>query len=142
MKHINADNDPGMPLLTHLLELRTRLLRIVVVVLTIFLSLIYFANDLYTILAHPIRQILPSDTPMIATEVTSTFFAPFKLALWVAFFVSIPFTLSQIWLFVSPGLYQKEKRIALPLITSSTFLFYLGMPFASEKKASPQVSCA
>ena len=130
MPKISADNDPGMPLMSHLLELRNRLLRIIGLVLLIFLGLIYFANDLYGILAQPIRDILPDDVPMIATEVTSTFFAPFKLTLWVAFFVAMPYVLTQAWQFVSPGLYDNEKRIALPLITSSILLFYCGMAFA------------
>lgn len=130
MAKLDASNDPGMPLMAHLLELRNRLLKIIGFVVVIFFSLLYFANDLYSILAQPIRAILPGDTPMIATEVTSAFFAPFKLTLWVAFFIAMPYVLSQFWLFLSPGLYEKEKKFALPLLASSILLFFTGMAFA------------
>ena len=96
----------------------------------VFLPLFYFANDLYSYLSEPLTQLLPEGTSMIATDVTSPFFAPFKLTLVLAIFVAIPFLLHQIWSFISPGLYQHEKRLAFPLLVSSVILFYSGVAFA------------
>lgn len=118
------------PLVSHLVELRDRLLRSVLVVLAVFLPLFYFANDLYSYLSEPLTQLLPEGTSMIATDVTSPFFAPFKLTLVLAIFVAIPFILHQIWSFISPGLYKHEKRLAFPLLISSVVLFYSGVAFA------------
>ena len=117
------------PLLEHLLELRTRLLRCVAAIGLIFLCLVVFASDLYTFFAAPIQDLLAEDIGMIATDVAAPFFAPFKLALVLACFLAAPFWLYQIWSFVAPGLYQKEKRLVIPLLVSSVFLFYLGMAF-------------
>jgi sec-independent protein translocase protein TatC len=118
------------PFLTHLIELRDRLLRVVLVVLLVFLSLFYFANDLYTLLAEPLLRYMPQGGSMIATEVASPFLTPFKLTLVLSVFISIPFILYQAWGFIAPALYQNEKRLVFPLLISSTALFYLGMVFA------------
>lgn len=119
-----------MPLVAHLTELRSRLLRIIVIWLLIFAGLFYFANDLYTFISEPLRVYLPEGTSMIATDVASPFLTPFKLALISALFLAMPFVLHQIWGFIAPGLYKHEKRIALPLLASSIILFYAGMAFA------------
>lgn len=118
------------PFLSHLIELRDRLLRVVVVVLLIFLVLFPFQNAVYTYLAQPLMAHLPQGTSMIATEVASPFLTPMKLAFVAAIFVSMPFILYQFWAFVAPGLYRHERRMVLPLVVSSTLLFYLGMAFA------------
>lgn len=118
------------PFLAHLVELRDRLLRAVIVVLVIFLGLFSFANDLYHLLAAPLLAKLPEGQTMIATGVISPFLTPFKLALVASIFLAMPFILYQVWAFIAPGLYRHEKRIAFPLLVSSVFLFYLGMAFA------------
>ena len=123
-------NDEPQTLISHLLELRTRLLRIVAVVLGIFLVLTPFANKLFTVVADPLIEQMPAGTSMIATEVASPFLTPFKLALVLAIFISVPVILHQAWAFVAPGLYNREKRLVLPLLTSSVLLFYLGVAFA------------
>lgn len=124
------DGGGEMPFLAHLVELRNRLLRIVLAVALVFLALFPFANDLYSMLAEPLLRHMPEGTSMIATEVASPFLTPFKLTLVLAIFVSMPVALYQLWAFVAPGLYQKERRFALPLLVTSTVLFYLGMVFA------------
>ena len=116
--------------MTHLIELRDRLLRAVLAVLVVFLGLFYFSNDIYEIVSQPIRDQLPAGSSMIATEITSTFFAPFKLTLIVSIFLAMPFLLHQAWRFVSPGLYNHEKKLAMPLLASSIILFYSGTAFA------------
>ncbi len=123
-------NDGSMPLVAHLTELRNRLLRSVVAVLLIFLCLFYFAQDIYAMVSAPLRAYLPEGATMIATGVASPFFTPFKLTMVVSLFVSIPYILHQAWGFIAPGLYQEEKRIAIPLLVSSIVLFYSGMAFA------------
>ena len=122
--------DQEQPLIAHLVELRQRLLYSVLAILVIFLGLFAFANDLYTWLSAPLTALLPEGTSMIATDVTSPFFAPFKLALVASAFLAMPFLLHQAWSFISPGLYSHEKRLAVPLLASSIFLFYLGVAFA------------
>lgn len=117
-------------LLAHLAELRNALLRGIAAVLLIFLSLIYFAQDIYHWLATPLMAHLPAGTGMIATDVGAPFFAPFKLTMMVALAIAIPFLLHQIWRFIAPGLYQHEKRLVAPLLISSTLLFYGGIAFA------------
>ncbi len=119
-----------MPLISHLIELRNRLLKCVVLILLIFLALFYFANDLYLYVSEPLRAMLPPGSSMIATEVASPFLAPFKLTLVMSILVAVPFILHQAWAFIAPGLYQHEKRLAVPLLASSIFLFYAGMAFA------------
>jgi sec-independent protein translocase protein TatC len=118
------------PFLQHLIELRDRLLRVLLVVALVFLALFPFANKLYSFLANPLIQKLPHGSTMIATGVISPFLTPFKLALVTAIFISIPFILYQAWAFIAPGLYKREKRLVFPLLVSSTVLFYLGMVFA------------
>ncbi|MFT6915161.1 MAG: sec-independent protein translocase protein TatC [Motiliproteus sp.] len=118
------------PLIAHLIELRDRLLRSLVIILIVFLPLFYFANDLYVYLSAPLTALLPAGTSMIATDVTSPFFAPFKLTLVLAIFAAVPFILHQIWSFIAPGLYKHEKKVAVPLLVSSILLFYAGIAFA------------
>ncbi|MFO1377301.1 MAG: twin-arginine translocase subunit TatC [Steroidobacteraceae bacterium] len=117
-------------LLSHLLELRDRLMRAVVAVCIVAVPCLYFANDLFTVVAQPLIDQLPKGTTLIATSVVAPFMTPFKLALFVALFLAMPFVLYQIWAFVAPGLYRHEKRFALPLVLSSIVLFYVGMAFA------------
>jgi sec-independent protein translocase protein TatC len=116
--------------ISHLIELRTRLIRAVGLVLLIFVCLIPVANKLYSFLATPLLAKLPAGGHMIATDVTGAFFVPMKVALMVAFLVALPYVLYQAWAFVAPGLYTHEKKLALPLVFTSTMLFYIGMAFA------------
>ncbi|GIU08043.1 Sec-independent protein translocase protein TatC [Shewanella sp. c952] len=118
------------PLISHLLELRNKLLRAIGSVLLVFICLVYWANDIYHYMAIPLMQALPESSSMIATDVAAPFFAPFKLTLVLSFFIAIPYVLFQIWSFVAPGLYKHEKRLVVPLLASSTLLFYLGIAFA------------
>jgi len=122
--------EPELPFLAHLVEMRDRLLRVVLVVSVVFLGLFSFANDLYALLAKPLLAHLPEGGTMIATEVASPFLTPFKLAMVISIFIAIPFILYQAWAFVAPGLYRNEKMLALPLLVSSIVLFYAGMAFA------------
>ncbi|MHB1585689.1 MAG: twin-arginine translocase subunit TatC [Acidiferrobacteraceae bacterium] len=115
---------------SHLLELRTRVLRAVTAVFVIFVALFPFADRLYTLLARPLVAVLPRGASMIATDLPSTFLTPMKLAMAVAFAIAIPYILYQLWAFVAPGLYAHEKRMVVPLLVSSTALFYGGMAFA------------
>ncbi len=117
-------------LIFHLIELRTRLLRIAAVILVIFLALAPFADRLFALVAEPLMARLPEGTSMIATQVASPFLTPFKTAMVAALFVSMPWLLYQLWAFVAPGLYQHEKRLALPLVITSALLFYGGVAFA------------
>jgi sec-independent protein translocase protein TatC len=119
-----------MPLTSHLMELRTRLMRILGLVLGLFFVLLPFANQLYEGLSRPLRAQLPANATMIATDVTATFMAPFKLNFFVALMIAMPYILHQIWQFVAPGLYSRERRIAIPLLLSSIVLFYVGIAFA------------
>lgn len=118
------------PFMAHLIELRDRLLRVVLVILLIFLSLFYFANDLYTILAEPLLAHMPEGSTMIATQVASPFLTPFKLVLVLSIFIAMPFILYQGWAFIAPGLYKHERKLVFPLMISSALLFYAGMAFA------------
>lgn len=126
----SQQSDEAMPLVAHLTELRTRLLRCVVSVLVIFASLFYFSQDIYALVAAPLRAYLPEGATMIATGVASPFLTPFKLTMVVSLFLSMPVILQQIWGFIAPGLYKHEKRVAIPLLISSVILFYAGMAFA------------
>jgi|TARA_B110000014_G_scaffold263915_1_gene262384 sec-independent protein translocase protein TatC len=117
-------------LFAHLLELRTRLLHSVLSILIVFCSLVYFAQDIYQYLALPLLDNMPEGSRMIATDVASPFFAPFKLTLVLSLFIAVPFILYQIWSFVAPGLYRNEKRLVVPLMLGSTILFYGGIAFA------------
>ncbi|CAJ1774040.1 MULTISPECIES: twin-arginine translocase subunit TatC [Aeromonas] len=118
------------PLISHLVELRTRLLRSITAILVVFLALIYFSNNIYDFVAQPLLSQLPEGTSMIATDVATPFLTPIKLTLVVSFFVAIPYLLYQAWAFIAPGLYQHERRLIMPLVVSSALLFYAGMAFA------------
>lgn len=116
-------------LLSHLIELRTRLLRIAFSVIVVFIGLLPWADDIFSMVSEPLREVLPGGQ-MIATQVASPLLTPFKLTFFVALFIAMPIVLYQIWAFVAPGLYRKEKRFAMPLLGSSIVLFYLGIAFA------------
>lgn len=117
-------------LIDHLIELRSRLLRAVVGLFVVLLALLPFANKLYAYFAAPLLAKLPAGGQLIAVEVASPFFAPLKLAFFVALMATMPWLLYQAWAFVAPGLYQREKRLALPLLVSAVGLFYAGCAFA------------
>ncbi len=125
-----ADTDNEQPLISHLIELRTRILRVVICTFIILLLLLPFANQIYNFIALPLIAKLPEGSSMIATEVISPFFAPFKLTIFAAIFFTVPYTLFQSWSFITPGLYSNEKKLILPLLVSSTLLFYIGILFA------------
>ncbi|WP_299491942.1 twin-arginine translocase subunit TatC [uncultured Shewanella sp.] len=118
------------PLISHLLELRQRLLHAIGSILVVFICLAYWSNDIYHYIAIPLMKAMPASSSMIATDVTAPFFTPFKLTLVLSFFIAVPYVLYQIWAFVAPGLYKHEKRLVVPLLFSSTLLFYLGIAFA------------
>jgi sec-independent protein translocase protein TatC len=124
------ERDPELPLVAHLIELRSRLLRCLLVFACAFLATVPFANEIYTLVAGPLLAKLPAGGAMIATEVAAPFMVPFKLCLFVALFASMPFMLYQAWAFVAPGLYDNERRFAAPLLLSSILLFYAGLAFA------------
>lgn len=127
---MSESNSNEMPLLSHLIELRSRLLRSVLVIIVIFIGLAFFANELYEWLSRPLKETLPENSTLIAIDVTAPLFAPFKLAFVMAIFIAMPFVLHQAWLFISPGLYKHEKGFAVPLLVSSVILFYAGIAFA------------
>ena len=122
--------DPERPFLSHLIELRDRLLRVLLVVGIVLVALLPFSNTLYTLLATPLLNSLPEGHSMVAIDVASPFLAPFKLTLLLALTITVPYTLYQVWAFAAPGLYGHEKRLAGPVLLSSVVLFYLGMVFA------------
>lgn len=122
--------DEPMPLVAHLRELRDRFRNALIAVLIAFGALFPFANELYTFVSEPLRLLLPAGSTMIATEVTSPFLTPFKLSIVLAVFLAMPVILAQVWGFIAPGLYTSERRIAIPLLTSSVALFYAGIAFA------------
>ena len=124
------DTEQGQPLVEHLIELRSRILRSLGAVVLIFLPLFFFANEFYVLLSEPLRVYLPEGATMIATEVASPFLTPFKLTLVLAIFIAIPYILHQRWAFIAPGLYANDKRMAIPLLVTSVLLFYLGVLFA------------
>lgn len=126
----STKGDTKAAFIEHLIELRKRLMTIVVAVVLVFILLVYFASDIYVFFSEPLRAFLPANASMIATEVTSPFLAPFKLTFVLAFFIAIPIVLHQAWQFVSPGLYAREKRFALPVLFGSVVLFFCGMLFA------------
>jgi sec-independent protein translocase protein TatC len=122
--------DQPLPLVAHLTELRDKLLRALLAVLVLFICLFPFANEIYAFVSEPLRAILPPGASMIATEVASPFFTPFKLTLVAAVFLAMPYVLYQVWSFIAPGMYRHEKRLAVPLLASSVLLFYAGAAFA------------
>lgn len=123
-------DDQQQPLISHLIELRERLLRGILVILLITVCLMPFSNDLYSFLSAPLSQHLPESSTMIATEVASPFLTPFKLTLSIAILLAIPVLLYQLWAFIAPGLYDNERKIIFPLLFASTSLFFLGITFA------------
>lgn len=125
-----SDGDREQPLIDHLIELRARLLRSLFCVLAVFLALAPFAGEIYGIVAAPLIAKLPAGSAMIATEVAAPFLVPFKLCIYLALFIAMPYLLYQAWAFVAPGLYAGERRFALPLFLSSIILFYAGAAFA------------
>lgn len=125
--NLNASPDS---LLGHLIELRNRLLRCVIAVILVFAALAAFAQEIYHLLAKPLIAVLPANSSMIATDVAAPFFAPFKLTFVVAICLAIPYILLQVWQFIAPALYSREKRLMAPLVVSSTLLFYSGIAFA------------
>lgn len=124
--------EPGgeQPFISHLIELRDRLLRVILCVLIVFVATATYANEIYHYLAEPLLRHMPENSTMIAIDVASPFFTPFKLAFVVAVFIAVPFILYQFWGFVAPGLYRHEKLMVLPLLMASTLLFYSGAAFA------------
>lgn len=126
----NNSDELELPFISHLIELRDRLLKVILCVLLVFLALASYANEIYSFLAGPLMKHMPKNSTMIAIDVASPFFTPFKLALVVAIFISVPFILYQFWAFVAPGLYKRERRMIFPLLIASTLLFYLGVVFA------------
>lgn len=126
----NPQQSASGSLMSHLVELRDRVVRMVVAILVIFLGLFYWANDIYVYLAEPLTRHLPEGANMIAIDVASPFLTPFKLVLMLSVFLAMPVILYQCWAFVAPGLYANEKRIARPLLVSSILLFYAGVSFA------------
>lgn len=115
--------------LRHLQELRSRILKSLIVILVCFLSLIYFSNDIYLLLSEPLLSFLPPNSSMIATEVASPFLTPLKLTFYVSLLFSMPFLLNQLWRFIAPGMYENEKTLSFLLMLSSLLLFYLGVLF-------------
>jgi len=120
----------SQPFMAHLIEFRDRMLRAMASVALIFIGLFSFSNELYLYVSEPLRQYLPESSTMIATDVTSPFLTPFKLTLVLSLFAAMPYVLYQVWAFVAPGLYKREKKIVIPLFCSSVILFYAGMAFA------------
>jgi sec-independent protein translocase protein TatC len=121
---------PQETFMSHLIELRDRLLRSIIAVVVLTLVLVPWAKEIYAALAKPLLAALPQGATMIATDVTGTFLVPLKVTLMAAFLVALPYVLYQMWAFVAPGLYQHEKRLALPVIVSSFVFFLVGMSFA------------
>lgn len=121
---------PEMPITQHLVVLRKHLFKIVAIIITIFFCLLPFANKTYSTLSEPLRAQLPVNSTMIATDVTATFMAPFKLNFFIALMLAMPFIIYQVWTFIRPALYEKEKNLAFPLLFGSIFLFYSGIAFA------------
>ena len=130
MTTVTEEQLPSQPFLEHIIEFRDRALKSILSVLIIFSGLFSFSNELYLYVSEPIRAFIPESSGMIATEVASPFLTPFKLTLVISLFAAMPYILFQIWAFLAPGLYQREKKIAIPLFVSSVILFYTGMAFA------------
>lgn len=123
-------NDVQESFMSHLIELRMRLMRSIIAVVVVLVVLFPFAKDIYAVLAQPLLRVLPAGSTMIATDVTGTFLVPLKVTLMAAFLISLPYVLWQAWAFVAPGLYQHEKRLVVPVLVSSCLFFALGMSFA------------
>lgn len=126
----SKQQDVDLPFLSHLIELRDRLLKSVLAILVIFIALFPFANDLYGILVQPLVSLLPEGASMVAIDVASPFIAPLKLVFMLSIYITVPFLFYQLWAFIAPGLYKHEKRLVAPLLISSSLLFYAGVLFA------------
>lgn len=126
----STESDKQESLISHLIELRNRLIKIFIGITIVLLALFPFANDIYSFLAEPLLKHLPESSTMVAIDVASPFLTPFKLVMLLAVVLTIPWILYQLWAFVAPGLYKHEKRLVMPLLVSSSVLFYLGMVFA------------
>jgi len=124
-----TDSEPGLRFTDHLIELRKRLIRICIALSVVFLVLFHFSNDIYNIVSLPLTAQLPHGSTLIATQITSTFLAPLKLTFYVSLFLCVPYILHHLWAFIAPALYQHERKIALPVLISSIFLFCLGIAF-------------
>lgn len=122
--------DREQSFIDHLIELRSRLIRALLCIAVLVIALSFFANDIYTWLAQPLMKLLPPNATMIATGVAAPFMAPFKLITVLGLFLALPYVLYQVWAFVAPGLYDSEQRLIVPVLVSSTLLFYLGAAFA------------
>jgi sec-independent protein translocase protein TatC len=129
-KHSPNNVDSQQTFITHLLELRDRLLHAAIAWIVVFVCLFPFANDLYSLLAEPLLSKMPAGGQMIATEVVTPFFVPIKVAMMTAFLIAMPYILYQIWAFIAPGLYRHEQKIIMPLVAASVVLFLCGMAFA------------
>jgi sec-independent protein translocase protein TatC len=121
---------PQETFISHLIELRSRLVRSIVAVVLVLVALFPFAKDIYAVIAKPLLRVLPQGATMIATDVTGTFLVPLKVTLMAAFLIALPYVLYQAWAFVAPGLYQHEKRLVMPVLVSSVLFFAVGMAFA------------
>lgn len=130
MSEPDAQPDPEGGFVSHLIELRNRLIYSLIAVGVVFLALAPFSNQVYALIAQPLMDVLPAGMSMIATEVASPFLTPLKFTLAAAVTLTIPFLLYQVWAFIAPGLYKHEKRLVVPLVLSSVLLFYAGMAFA------------
>ncbi|CAG7856733.1 Sec-independent protein translocase protein TatC [biofilm metagenome] len=130
MSQDNNEAGEEQTFISHLIELRNRLIKVVVFVLLVFIALSFIKEGIYTFVAEPLLKHLPKNGTMIATEVASPFFTPFKLALVAAVFICVPYILYHFWAFIAPGLYQHERRLILPLLIASTGLFFAGVAFA------------
>jgi len=127
---MSEPQDTQESFMSHLIELRSRLMRSIIAIVVVLVVLFPFAKDIYALLAQPLLRVLPQGSSMIATDVTGTFLVPLKVTLMAAFLIALPYVLWQAWAFVAPGLYQHEKRLVLPVLVSSCFFFALGMSFA------------
>ncbi|HEY1608835.1 MAG TPA: twin-arginine translocase subunit TatC [Paraburkholderia sp.] len=125
-----SDEGTEETFISHLVELRDRIIRAGISVIVIFIGLVYWAPDIFRLLARPLMQNLPVGGKMIVTDVTGSFFVPMKVTMLVAFVIALPFVLYQVWAFVAPGLYQHEKKLVVPLVATSYTLFLCGMAFA------------
>lgn len=130
MSETEVEQDPQQGFIDHLIELRDRMLRMVVAILVVFLALFPFSEKIFSFFAQPLLSLMPEGTSMIATGVTSPFLVPFKLVMMLALLVALPYVLYQAWAFIAPGLYKHEKKLVGPLVFSSVFLFYCGIAFA------------
>jgi sec-independent protein translocase protein TatC len=127
---MSETSDTQESFISHLVELRTRLMRSIIAIVLVVLVLFPFAKDIYALLAQPLLRVLPQGATMIATDVTGTFLVPLKVTLMTAFLIALPYVLWQAWAFVAPGLYQHEKRLVMPVLVSSCLFFLFGMSFA------------